>query len=78
MDELDLAMTGQGVTGTIELVGGAAMALAHYDRVGTTDVDGSCAVTGAAPSTPAMPEDAAERRAPRGAQQERMKTWVTQ
>lgn len=43
MDELDRAMADQGIVGTIELVGGAAMALAHYDRVGTTDVDGAIA-----------------------------------
>lgn len=39
LDELDHAMTEAEVTGTIELVGGAAMALVHYDRIGTTDVD---------------------------------------
>ena len=39
LDELDDEMSARGVTGNIELVGGAAMALAHYDRVATTDVD---------------------------------------
>lgn len=41
LGELDDEMTARGMTGTVELVGGAAMALAHYDRVGTTDVDGA-------------------------------------
>lgn len=41
LQELDIAMTAATLTGTIELVGGAAMALAYYDRIGTTDVDGA-------------------------------------
>ncbi|MCB0987204.1 MAG: hypothetical protein H6519_01845 [Microthrixaceae bacterium] len=41
LSELDAAMTAAGIVGQIELVGGAALALAHYDRLSTTDVDGS-------------------------------------
>ncbi|HWJ98405.1 MAG TPA: hypothetical protein VNQ33_09615 [Acidimicrobiales bacterium] len=41
LDELDEAMTEAEITGMIELVGGAALALAYYDRLGTTDVDGA-------------------------------------
>jgi hypothetical protein len=41
LDEVDQAMTGAGITGSVDLVGGAAMALRYYDRIGTTDVDGA-------------------------------------
>lgn len=41
LDEIDSAMTEAGLTGSVDLVGGAAMALRYYDRIGTTDVDGS-------------------------------------
>lgn len=39
--QLDVVMTEAGVAGRVELVGGAALALLHYDRSGTTDVDAS-------------------------------------
>lgn len=41
LNELDAAMTAAGLTGRVELVGGAALALVYYDRSGTTDIDGS-------------------------------------
>ena len=41
LDELDEAMTNAGIAGSIDLVGGAALALAYYERAGTTDVDGA-------------------------------------
>ncbi len=58
LDELDTEMTARDLTGTIELVGGAAMAPAHYNRIGTSDIDGALYP---APELIALAEEIAER-----------------
>lgn len=39
LGQLEEAMTAACISGRVELVGGAALALVHYDRAGTTDID---------------------------------------